>query len=155
MSVLAVRMSGSTALDSEVLLLELSVVQTEEESIVRMLELTRDRSMVKAPLDVLPLTGTPTPMPPVGAEPPGAAEKRELRSKFVNWSPVATLAPTAAAGGELISSLLGVKVGMVSIWLRRSEMEKKHHHLYSSHLRKLLSVHTPIRGVVPVSCACL
>lgn len=107
------------------LLLELSVVLTEEESMVRMPELTRDKSMVKVPLDVLPLAGMPTSTLLLGMEPPGTDEKRELRSKFVNWSPVATLAPTTVAGEELMSSLLGVKVGMVSIWLKASVMEEK------------------------------
>lgn len=125
MSLLEAKMRGSSALDSVALLLELSVVLTEEESMVRMPELTRDKSMVKVSLAVLPLAGMPTSTLLLGMEPPGTDEKREFRSKFVNWSPVAMLAPTTVAGEELMSSLLGVKVGMVSIWLRASVMEEK------------------------------
>ena len=115
MSALAARMRGSTALANVVLVLALSVVPTEEGSMVRMPELTRDRSMVKVPLELLPPTGIPTPIPAVGAVPPGTLEKRELRSKLVSWSPPAIPGPATVVGVELMSSLLGVRVGVVSI----------------------------------------
>lgn len=125
MSALAAMIRGSTALANAVLVPEQSVAPTEEGSMVRMPELTRERSMVKVPLELLPPTGIPTPMPAVGTGPPGTAEKRELRSKLVSWSPPAIPGPATVVGVELMSSLLGVRVGVVSIWLRTSGMKER------------------------------
>lgn len=124
MSALAARIRGSTTLANVVLVPVPRAVLTEEGSTVRMPELTRERSMVKVPLELLPPTGIPTPMPVVGTLPPGTAEKRELRSKLVSWSPPAIPGPATVVGVELMSSLLGVRVGVVSIWLRTSGMER-------------------------------
>lgn len=123
-SPLAARMRGSTTLANAVPVPVPRVVPTEEGSMVRMPELIRERSIVNVLFELFPLTGIPTPAPAAGAVAPGTAENSELRSKLVSWSPPAMPGPATVVGGELMSSLLGVRVGVVSIWLRTSGMDE-------------------------------
>lgn len=116
-------MRGSTGLAAAALLEVQRAVPTEDGSKVRMPELTRERSIVKVPLEfeLLPPTGPPTPTGDVVV--PDTFEKSELRSKLVSWSLPGMLDPGTVTGVGLTSSLLGVRVGVVSIWFITSGKE--------------------------------
>lgn len=79
---------------------------------------------MKVPLEfeLLPPTGPPTPTGDVVV--PDTFEKSELRSKLVSWSLPGMLDPGTVTGVGLTSSLLGVRVGVVSIWFITSGKEE-------------------------------